>query len=76
MFCRRLAESRDEAEERGAVSLAAELEHLLASLEATVASVRKSAVDASRSTVREHATPPPARAGASAVKSGRARRRP
>ena len=36
MFCRRLAESRDEAEERGAIMLAAELEHLLAALEPTI----------------------------------------
>jgi CHAD domain-containing protein len=52
MFCRRIAESRDEAEERGAVRLAAELEHLLSALETTVAAVRKSAVDASRATAR------------------------
>ena len=52
MFCRRIAESRDEAEERGAVRLAAELEHLLAALETTVATVRKSAVEASRATAR------------------------
>lgn len=76
MFSRRLAESRDEAEERGAVSLAAELEHLLASLEATVASVRKSAVDASRSTASAFAIPPRDRARASASKSGRTRHRP
>jgi CHAD domain-containing protein len=50
LFCRRLAESRDEAEERGAVTLAAELEHLLAALEPTIASVRRAAVEASRHT--------------------------
>jgi CHAD domain-containing protein len=48
MFCRRLAQSRDEAEERGAIALAAELEHLLAALEPTIAEVRRSAVEASR----------------------------
>ena len=52
MFCRRLAESRDEAEERGAVTLAAELEHLLESLEPTIASVRRAAVEASRHTAK------------------------
>jgi CHAD domain-containing protein len=76
MFCRRLAESRDEAEERGAVSLAAELEHLLASLEATVASVRKSAVEASRSSASGTATAPIPRTRASAGKASRARQRP
>ncbi|HEY3204689.1 MAG TPA: CHAD domain-containing protein [Thermoanaerobaculia bacterium] len=50
MFCRRLAKSRDEAEERGAVTLAAELERLVAVLEPTIASVRKAAVEASRTT--------------------------
>lgn len=75
MFCRRLAESRDEAEERGAVLLAAELEHLLASLEATVASVRKSAVDASRSTANVEPPPATARAKVSADKSTRTRHR-
>jgi len=48
MFCRRLAESRNEAEERGSITLASELEHLLAALEPTIASVRRAAVDASR----------------------------
>lgn len=52
MFCRRLAESRDEAEERGAVTLAAELERLLAVLEPTVASARRAAVEASRATAK------------------------
>jgi CHAD domain-containing protein len=50
LFCRRLAESRDEAEERGAVVLAAQLERLLAVLEPTVVSVRKAAVEASKAT--------------------------
>ncbi len=48
MFRRRLAESRDEAEERGAITLAAELEHLLAALEPTIESIRRTAVEASR----------------------------
>jgi len=48
MFSRRLAESRDEAEGRGAVLLASELEHLLALLEPTIDSVRRGAVQASK----------------------------
>jgi CHAD domain-containing protein len=48
MFCRRLAESRDEAEVRGAITLAAELERLLALLEPTIASIRRTAVEASK----------------------------
>jgi CHAD domain-containing protein len=48
LFRQRLAGSRDEAEARGAISLAAELEHLLASLESSIASVRREAVEASR----------------------------
>ncbi len=48
MFCRRLAEGRDEAEERGAITLAAELERLLAILEPTIGSIRRAAVDASK----------------------------
>ena len=48
MFCRRLAESREEAEERGSITLASELEHLLATLEPMIASVRAAAVEASR----------------------------
>lgn len=48
LFCRRLAESRDEAEERGAVVLAAQLERLIAVLQPMVASVRKAAVEASK----------------------------
>ena len=50
MFCRRLADSRKEAEERGSVSLASELERLLAALEPTIAAVRAAAVEASRRT--------------------------
>jgi CHAD domain-containing protein len=48
LFCRRLEESRDEAEERGAIALASELERLLAALAPTVAAVRRAAVEASR----------------------------
>jgi CHAD domain-containing protein len=48
LFSRRLAESRDEAEERGSVTLAAELEHLLTALETTIAEVRRSAIEISR----------------------------
>jgi CHAD domain-containing protein len=50
LFARRLAGSRDEAEERGAVTLAAELDHLLESLASTVAAIRREAVEASRET--------------------------
>ena len=50
MFCRRLRESRDEAEERGAVTLPPELGRLLATLEPTIAEVRRAAVEASRQT--------------------------
>ncbi len=50
LFRRRLAQSRDEAEERGAIALAAELEHLLTALEPTIATVRRAAVEASRAT--------------------------
>jgi CHAD domain-containing protein len=50
LFCRRLAESRDEAEQRGAITLAAELEQLLAILEPTIADIRRAAVEASRKT--------------------------
>lgn len=48
MFCRRLVVSRDEAEERGAIALAAELEQLLAALEPAIGSIRREAVEASR----------------------------
>ncbi len=50
LFCRRLRAGRDEAEERGAVTLAAELEHLLAALEPPLAAVRRAAVEASHHT--------------------------
>ena len=50
LFRRRLEQSRDEAEERGSVTLAVELERLLAVLEPTIASARSAAVDASRET--------------------------
>ena len=50
MFCRRLDDSRKDAEERGSVSLASELARLLAALEPTVAAVRAAAVEASRRT--------------------------
>ncbi len=50
LFRRRLAESRDEAEQRGAVTLASELEQVLALLEPAVADIRRGAVDASRNT--------------------------
>lgn len=50
LFRQRLAESRNEAEERGAITLALELEHLLASLETTIANMRRAAVEASRET--------------------------
>jgi CHAD domain-containing protein len=48
LFSRRLAESRDEAEQRGSVMLAAELEHLLTALEHATAGVRRSAIEISR----------------------------
>ena len=48
LFSRRLAGSRDEAEERGAVTLAAEIEHLLAALEPTIAAIRRSAIEISK----------------------------
>lgn len=50
LFSRRLAQSRDEAEERGAITLAGELEELLAVLEPAIADARRSAVEASRKT--------------------------
>ena len=52
LFARRLAESRDEAEERGAVTLVAEIEHLLAALEPTIAEVRRSAIELSRASAK------------------------
>ncbi len=48
LFARRLAEARDEAEERGSVTISAELEHLLTALEPTIAGVRRSAIEISR----------------------------
>jgi CHAD domain-containing protein len=48
MFRRRLTTSRDDAEGRGAIQLAAELEHLIALLEPTIESVRRGAVEASK----------------------------
>jgi CHAD domain-containing protein len=48
MFCRRLEASRDEAEQRGAIALAAELEQLLAAFEPAIASIRRAAVEASK----------------------------
>src|SRR5262245_20944640 len=50
LFRQRLAESRDEAEQRGSVTLAAELEQVLALLEPAIADIRREAVDASRNT--------------------------
>jgi len=50
LFARRLAAARDEAETRGAVTLAGELRHLSSGLEATIAAVRRNAVEASRQT--------------------------
>jgi CHAD domain-containing protein len=47
-FARRLSESREDAEERGAVTLARELGRLLATLKPTIADARRSAVEASR----------------------------
>jgi len=48
MFCRRLVESRRDAEERGAVTLSRELGRLLATLKPTIDDVRRAAVEASR----------------------------
>ncbi len=47
LFRRRLKESLDEAEQRGAVTLAGELGRLLAALEPAIASARRAAVEAS-----------------------------
>ena len=47
---RRLLESREEAELRGSVTQAAEIEHLLAALEPPIGSLRAAAVTASRRT--------------------------
>ena len=56
MFCRRLSDGRKEAEERGAVSLARELGRLLATLQPTIAEVRRAAVQASKDTSAAEAT--------------------
>jgi len=48
MFARRIAGNRAEAEARGAVTLAAELGHVVAALESAVASARRAAVEASK----------------------------
>ena len=45
---RRLLESREEAELRGSVTQAAEIEHLLVALEPPIGSLRAAAVSASR----------------------------
>lgn len=50
LFCLRLAAGRDEAQERGAITLAGEVEHLLAALEPAIASARRAAIEASHST--------------------------
>ena len=50
LFRRRLAEGRDEASQRGAVTLAAEIEHVLALLEPALEGIRRQAVDTSRNT--------------------------
>jgi CHAD domain-containing protein len=52
LFRRRLADSRDEAEERGAVTLASELEHLWTSLETTLSTIRRNAIELSRSAAK------------------------
>ncbi len=49
-FRRRLLDSREEAELRGSVTQAAEIEHLLAALEPPIGSLRAAAVTASRRT--------------------------
>jgi len=63
MFCRRLSESRRDAEERGAVTLARELGRFLATLQPTIAEVRRAAVQASKET-KSTETTPAARKGA------------
>jgi len=50
LFRRRLAEGRDEAEQRGAVTLASEIEQVLALLEPALEGVRRQALDVSRNT--------------------------
>ena len=61
-FRRRLVDSREEAQLRGSVSQAGELEHLLAALESPIASLRAAAVAASRRTA--HGVPMRRAAGA------------
>ena len=56
MFCRRLGESRQDAEERGAVTLSRELGRLLATLRPTIAEVRRAAVQASKETTAAEGT--------------------
>jgi hypothetical protein len=51
-FRRRLVDSREEAELRGAVTQSGEIEHLLAALEPPIASLRAAAVAASRRTAQ------------------------
>jgi CHAD domain-containing protein len=48
LFCRRLARTRREAEKRGSVTLALELDHLLAALDRTVEKARADALKAVR----------------------------
>ena len=52
LFARRLAESRDEAQVRGSVTLAAEVEHLLSALEPAIAEVRRAALELSRTAAK------------------------
>ncbi len=63
-FRRRLAESRDDAERRGTVVLAGEIERLLAALEPALDSARTAAVAASRRSARVVPMRPAARARA------------
>jgi len=61
LFCRRLAESRQEAEERGAITLARELERVLSTLEPTIADCKRAAIQASKTHEAEIARRPHAR---------------
>lgn len=63
-FRRRLTESRDEAERRGTVALAGEIERLFAALEPALDSARAAAVAASRRSARIVPMRPPSRARA------------
>ncbi len=78
MFCERLSESRDEAQTRGAVTLASELERLIGALEPAIASIRKAAVQASSH--RDEAPPkrkiPPRAPEAPRLRRVERRRRP